>query len=89
VTQDEEIFSRMTSRQRQVAKVIISGEGCDDLSMSARLGLRKGGLRKHVTALLDVTGTDNRTALAVFLLRRPVLTALVDGAVVQVHTRRI
>ena len=76
---DEELFNSMTKRQREVAALLISGEGCDSRSMSARLGLRGDGVRKYLSALCALTGMDNRTALAVFLLRRPLLTALLDG----------
>ena len=76
---DEEIFNLLTNRQRQVAKLLISGSPCDNLSIAEAMGLRYESVRALMTDLLNITGMDNRTALAVFLLRRPGLTALLDA----------
>jgi DNA-binding CsgD family transcriptional regulator len=79
---DEELFSKMTSRQRQCASLLISGGACDNQSIATIMGVQYETVRVMMTRLLNLTGADNRAALAVFLLRRPVLTSLLDGVVV-------
>ena len=86
---DEEIFSSLTNRQRQAAKVLIGGGPCDNLSIGSVLGLQYESVRSLLSHVFDATGMDNRTALAVFLLRRPRLTALLDGVAITPPRRRL
>lgn len=85
---DEEIFNALTNRQRQVAKLLISGSPCDNASIAEVMGLTGESVHALLAHLFDTIGLDNRTALAVFLLRRPGLTAMLDAVVVQGRQQR-
>ena len=84
---DKEMFDHMTKRERQAAALLIKSGYCDDRSIGEQMGICAEAVRRHITALLDQTGMGNRTELAVFLLRRPVLTALLDQVVIRRFVR--
>ena len=80
---DEEVFNSLTNRQRQAAKLLIRGGPCDDAAIAAAMGLQYESVHGLLARVFDATGMDNRTALAVFLLRRPGLTAMLDAVEIE------
>ena len=79
---DTELFEQLTPREREYARYLLEGADCTDREIAAAMSISHRSVRRYATALFDITGADNRTALAVRLMRRPGLLKLlgVTGA---------
>ena len=78
----QRIFDSLTPRARQVAKLLISG-GCErDQDIAAAMGVSTSGVRGRMRELFDICGVDSRVALALFIVRRPALEALLTAVTV-------
>jgi DNA-binding NarL/FixJ family response regulator len=85
---DSELYAKMTGRQRVVAALLISGT-VRDIDIARAMGVTDRYIRKPITALFDLTGMDNKTELALFIVRRPGLEKLlVEGGPAYVRSRR-
>ena len=76
------IFKSLTPRARQAAKLLISGGYERDRDIGSAMGISINGVRSRMRELFDVTGMDSRVALALFIVRRPALEALITEVTV-------
>jgi DNA-binding NarL/FixJ family response regulator len=56
-------FARLTEREREIVALI--AEGLSNEQIAARLYLAHGTVRNHVSAILEKTGLEHRTQIAV------------------------
>lgn len=62
-----EIFSELTPRENEIARLI--AEGLSNQQIAERLFLSNGTVRNHISAILEKTGLEHRTQIAVMWLR--------------------
>ena len=58
-----DIFSELTPRELEIAKLV--AEGLSNAQISERLFLADGTVRNHISAILEKTGQEHRTQIAV------------------------
>ena len=63
----EDVFSLLTPRELEVAALI--AEGLSNREIAARLFLSDGTVRNHISMILEKTGLQHRTQIAVRYLR--------------------
>lgn len=61
------IFSQLTPRETEIARLI--AQGLSNKEIAAALFLSEGTVRNHISAILDKTGLQHRTQIAVMWLR--------------------
>lgn len=63
-----EIFSKLTPREIEVVRLI--AEGLSNQQIAERLFLSNGTVRNHISAILEKTGLEHRTQIAVMWLKK-------------------
>jgi DNA-binding NarL/FixJ family response regulator len=58
---------RLTKRQEEIARWIAEGKSNSDIA--GILGLSLQTVKNHVSAILERIGAENRTAVAIYVLR--------------------
>lgn len=61
------IFSELTPRETEIARLI--AEGLSNQQIAERLFLSNGTVRNHISTILEKTGLEHRTQIAVMWLR--------------------
>lgn len=62
----------LTAREREVLKAV--GEGCSNREIARQLTISEDTVKHHVSSLFDKTGTSNRVELALFAVRRKLIS---------------
>ncbi len=62
-----EIFSELTQRETEIVRLI--AEGLSNQQIAERLFLSNGTVRNHISTILEKTGLEHRTQIAVMWLR--------------------
>lgn len=62
-----EMFSELTPREKEIARLI--AEGFSNQQIAGRLFLSNGTVRNHISTILEKTGLEHRTQIAVMWLR--------------------
>ncbi len=62
-----EIFSELTPRETEIVRLI--AEGLSNQQIAERLFLSNGTVRNHISTILEKTGLEHRTQIAVMWLR--------------------
>ncbi len=62
-----EIFSELTPRETEIVRLI--AEGLSNQQIAERLFLSNGTVRNHISAILEKTGLEHRTQIAVMWLK--------------------
>lgn len=62
-----EVFSELTSRETEIVQLI--AEGLSNQQISERLFLSNGTVRNHISTILEKTGLEHRTQIAVMWLK--------------------
>ncbi len=62
-----EIFSELTPRETEIVRLI--AEGLSNQQIAQRLFLSNGTVRNHISTILEKTGLEHRTQIAVMWLR--------------------
>ncbi len=62
-----EIFSELTPRETEIVRLI--AEGLTNQQIAERLFLSNGTVRNHISTILEKTGLEHRTQIAVMWLR--------------------
>ncbi len=62
-----EIFSELTTRETEIVRLI--AEGLSNQQIAERLFLSNGTVRNHISTILEKTGLEHRTQIAVMWLR--------------------
>jgi len=75
MTSDVEYFKKFTPRERTYLRLLVTGTTTNKEIASA-MGIKLSWVQRYATHLFEKTGTDNRMALALFVVRRPELEAL-------------
>lgn len=65
---DVEIFSLLSPRETDIVKLI--AEGLSNQEISDKLFISNGTVRNHISAILEKTGLEHRTQLAVMWLKK-------------------
>lgn len=65
---EKEIFSMLSSRETDIVELI--AEGLSNQEIAERLFISNGTVRNHISTILEKTGLDHRTQLAVRWLKR-------------------
>lgn len=63
-----EIFSELTSREIEVVRLI--AEGLSNRQIAEKLFLSNGTVRNHISTILEKTGLEHRTQIAVMWLKK-------------------
>lgn len=63
-----EIFAELTPRETEVVRLI--AEGLSNRQIAERLFLSNGTVRNHISTILEKTGLEHRTQLAVMWLKK-------------------
>jgi DNA-binding NarL/FixJ family response regulator len=63
----------LTVREREVLKLV--GEGCSNREIARQLMISEDTVKHHVSSLFDKTGTSNRVELALFAVRRKLISS--------------
>lgn len=66
-TNGGEIFAELTPRETEVVRLI--AEGLSNQQIAERLFLSNGTVRNHISAILEKTGLEHRTQIAVMWLK--------------------
>jgi len=62
----------LTAREREVLKLV--GEGCSNREVARQLTISEDTVKHHVSSLFDKTGTSNRVELALYAVRRKLIS---------------
>lgn len=65
--EDESSVERLTARQRQIFRLLLSG--CSNKEIARQLGVLEGTVKVHVRAMMQKLGARNRTQMAVLAAR--------------------
>lgn len=63
-----EVFSELTPRETEVVRLI--SEGLSNQQIAEKLFLSNGTVRNHISAILEKTGLEHRTQIAVMWLKK-------------------
>ncbi|MBD5128781.1 MAG: response regulator transcription factor [Ruminococcaceae bacterium] len=66
-TNGGEIFAELTPRETEVVRLV--AEGLSNQQIAERLFLSNGTVRNHISAILEKTGLEHRTQIAVMWLK--------------------
>lgn len=67
-TSNGEIFKELTTRELDIVRLI--ADGLSNRQIAERLFLSDGTVRNHISAILEKTGLEHRTQIAVMWLRK-------------------
>ena len=69
------LYERLTPRERDYARLLVTGQTTNN-GIADAMGVSHGWINRYATSLFDKTGMDNRTELALFIVRHPELEEL-------------
>jgi len=76
VSRDISPYDQLTRREADVARHIVEGRSNRDIA--AALGISEGTVKIHLHAIYSKLGVDNRTAVAIMLMRREPRRAMIE-----------